>query len=270
MILPARVCLGFLTATSLLLCASREVTGSPDGRSWKELKSQHVIVMYEKDTAFAGRVARAAERYYKETIQDLGFRRTGNFWLWDNRARIIIYRDRADYVASTKSPAWSGGRASFARREIATHAGTSGFVESRLPHEMAHLIFRDYIGFEGDVPLWLDEGVAQWQEKQSRAAKLAEARAYLKQGNFMSIYRLANVTVGDLTSAQTARAFYAQSVSLVGCLIQKGGQRNFAVFCRQLRDGKSVEDALRFTYPRSMRSIGALQKAWMLWLRKEE
>ena len=60
--------------------------------------------------------------------------------------------------------------------------------------------------------------------------------------------------------------FYAESVSIVEFMIEEHGSTNFRKFCGELKNGKSVDDALRFTYPGSIGSIGALEKAWLKYL----
>ncbi|MCX5706723.1 MAG: hypothetical protein NTW13_03560 [Candidatus Omnitrophica bacterium] len=56
---------------------------------------------------------------------------------------------------------------------------------------MSHIIFREFVGFNNPaVPLWLEEGVASYQEK----SKYLTARVLIKEaivkGNFMSLEKL--------------------------------------------------------------------------------
>ena len=59
-----------------------------------------------------------------------------------------------------------------------------------------------------------------------------------------------------------------EACSLVGFLIDEYGAENFHKLCRQIRDGKSFDDALRTTYPTKIRNIGELNKAWLDGVRK--
>jgi hypothetical protein len=63
------------------------------------------------------------------------------------------------------------------------------------------------------------------------------------------------------------RKFYSESISLVSFLMAEGGADRFVRFCRSLRDGKSLEDGLRFAYPDSVSSIEALEAKWEKHLR---
>jgi hypothetical protein len=58
-------------------------------------------------------------------------------------------------------------------------------------------------------------------------------------------------------------------VSLVDFLVRKYGSLRFRTFCGHVRDGKSVDGALRFTYPESIRNMDALEKAWREYVTKE-
>ena len=43
----------------------------------------------------------------------------------------------------------------------------------------------------------------------------------------------------------------------------------FAFFCRQLRDGKKMKEALSFAYPTYMHSIEDLEDAWRKYMESE-
>jgi hypothetical protein len=166
-------------------------------------------------------------------------------------------------------------------------------MESLLPHEMAHLIFRDFVGFKGEVPLWLDEGVAQWAEIDKRpqiknmVKKLYEDDALLSITDMMR-YDIRNIKTrnGLLIRPTTTKddkpgvlflsvdnlisTYYLQAVSLVGFLIEKYGSYSFADFCRGLRDGKSMDEALRLTYTTHIVSTAELELRWRQYLKESQ
>ena len=58
-------------------------------------------------------------------------------------------------------------------------------MQSLLPHELGHIIFREFIGLESNCPSWLDEGVAMYQEKLKRKdIKLKLRQALEEKGLF--------------------------------------------------------------------------------------
>jgi len=232
-----------------------------DGPDWSELKGKHFIVYYVGSKKFASEVLEKSEKLYGTITKRLGFTRYGNFWLWDDRARIWIYATRKDFADAESAPLWAAGKASVKTREIKAFETNADFCESVLPHELSHLIFREFTGLGSDVPLWLDEGVAQLQEKDRKASTALLKDAGLK-GSLIPLAKLALIKPEQLEGMGPA-VFYAESLSVVEFIVDKYGSVNFRKFCGLLKSGKSVNDALRFTYPGSIRSIDALEKAWL-------
>jgi len=240
-------------AFSLMVSA---VGAAAESNEWRTLKFDHFLVSFEGDERHAQRMGRAAETLLGRIMEELGYRQRDRFWVWENRCRIRIYRTRAAFRDGVGAPEWAGGRADYARRTIETYEGSETFADRVLPHELAHLVFREFIGFEGDVPGWLDEGVAQWVGlRLSGAALPVLPRALIG---------LRAMTTMDLRSADraTASAVYAQSVAIVDFLIRTRGKERLTDFCRRLRDGRGLDDALRFTYGAALRNIEALDVAW--------
>ena len=182
--------------------------------------------------------------------------------------------------------------ADYQEKQIVSYAWSKGFLDSLLPHEMAHLIFRDFVGFTGEIPLWLDEGVAQWAEEAKRPQMEKIAKNSFRQGKMLLVDDLMKLDIRRLkdihkvyirptltrkgkqgilflTADSLVNAYYLGSVSLVGFLIEKYGSQKFAIFCRQLRDGKSVEEALRFAYPAQIRDFGSLEDKWREYLEEQ-
>lgn len=259
------------------------------GRDWQELKSEHFIVYFTENAGFAKDVLDKAEYYYKRIANKLGYARYSEFWTWDNRVKIYIYPDHKSFIRATAQPEWSQGMADYRSKRIISYAWSKGFLESLLPHEMAHLIFRDFVGFKGEIPLWLDEGVAQSMEASIEAYVQPMARQAYKDNlilplkeimdldvrkvrNTDKIY-ISSVTTADkqdgvlfLSGDNLVKTFYLQAVSLVDFLIERFGSEKFINFCRQLRDGKQLEEALKFTYPTNIRNINELEIEWKKYL----
>lgn len=234
--------------------------------SWKELKGDHFIVYYFGEDAFAKNVLDKAEQYYRQIGDDLGYERRSNFWQWDKRVKIHIYKTQKDFLRGTGRQAWSHGYANYTTKDIYTYNWGEGFVESLLPHEITHLIFRDYVGFQGEIPLWLDEGVAQWEEPAKRKVIRDMMRYYLKDGKGYSFRSLSTMDIRNVNNPQAVKIFYVQSASLIDFLVKRYGGSEFVFFCRQLRDGKTLDEALPFAYPTHIRNINELEEQWEQYL----
>jgi hypothetical protein len=249
--------LSILTASVILVSASAAI--SENQVEWKELKGRHFIVSYTDNRDFASRVLRQAEKYYKSILEQLGFRRADKFWLWERRVRINLYGSREAFSKATGSPVWAVAKANMRNRTISLAGGSLELLRSRLAHEMAHMIYREEIGFEGDVPLWLDEGVAQWCELGARH----EAPPKLER--MLPLHEMMRMDVRKQEDKQLVLLFYSQSASIVRYLVEEHGKEKFSEFGRHLRDGKDIEEALRFTYPHVITSIKQLEQRWMDW-----
>jgi hypothetical protein len=245
---------------SAVLAASGAATVAEP--QWELLKSPHFIIRYQGRRDFAQDVERRAEASYDRIARNLDITRYGDFWVWDRRARIDVYATREAYLAASGAPPWSAGVALYTGRAILTFAGSQAFLDSVLPHELTHLIFREFIGFKVAIPLWLDEGVAQWEDEVNRRKVTAIAQSLRAQGRLQPVAALTGADPRRGASGREAVEFYAQAASLVGFMQESYGKPHFREFCGHLRDGRSLEDALRFTYPDTIRSVEALDAAW--------
>jgi hypothetical protein len=259
--------------------------GTCFAQDWKEAKGEHFLVYFTQNELVANDVLKKAEVYYRDIAIDLGYPRYSDFWTWDNRVKIYIYPDHDSYIKATSQPDWSQGLADYKKKQIISYAWSKGFVDSLLPHEITHLIFRDFVGFKGQIPLWLDEGVAQWSEKNKRKQiegivkelYLNNALISLEDMMKLDVRRLKDKEKVYIRSIRTkegqrgilflsaenlVNTYYVQAVSLVEFLIDRYGADSFANFCRQLRDGKDLEEALKFAYPMSVRGMAELEDKW--------
>ncbi len=269
-----------------ILCAG-SVVGA-DKPNWKELKGTHFIVYFTGEESFARDVLNSAERYYTRIAGELGYARYQDFWTWEKRCKIYVYPDHDSFLKSTGGAEWSHGLAEYNTKTIYSYAWHEGFLDSLLPHEIAHLIFRDFIGFKGEVPLWLDEGVAQWEEEAKRPQMKAMIKELYNNEGLLLINDMMKLDIGRLktkegvhvraaltkdgspgvvflSSDNLVNTYYLQSVSMVGFLIEKFGGESFTAFCRELRDGESFGQALKSAYT-TITTIAEFEKRWKEYL----
>ncbi len=263
--------------------------GADEAGTWKELKGEHFIVCYLQNEDFADDVLDKSEVYYSRIAADLNYPRYSEFWTWDKRVKIYIHPNLESFLKATGQPQWSRGMADYKNKQIISYAWSGGFLESLLPHEIAHLIFRDFVGFKSDIPLWLDEGVAQWAEEAKRRESKRIINDLFAKNSLLSLADMMRLDVRNikdvekmylrsmrakdgeqgllvLTADNLVNIYYVQAVSLVGFLVERHGAESFTVFCRSLRDGKPVEESLRAAYPLHIRDIQELEDKWREYL----
>lgn len=232
---------------------------------WTERSGRHVQIFYnEAPKDFVDAVEKATEEYYDSIIKDLGFRRTKS-WAYKNRVKIYIYDSSEDYVTAGRQARWSHGSASPTERTIRTFPTAHGFFDSTLPHELGHIIFREFVGYNADVPLWFEEGVAMYVERARRFGSHDLVREAIKADKFIPLEQLTLMRPHRGMSKKGIELFYAESASAVKFLINEHGTNKFVRFCRKLKDGKPFEWALDSIYVR-YKNIERLNKAWVKFL----
>ncbi|MFA6281787.1 MAG: hypothetical protein WCY05_04720 [Candidatus Omnitrophota bacterium] len=213
-------------------------------QSLKEMRSEHFIINYAEGTEdVVYKVKDDAEYYYRSITQGFGLVRD-KLWSWDNRAKIVIAKDKAAYLEEFNCPPWSGACVNYYDKIIYTYPFQQGF-SSMLSHELTHIIFREYIGYN-KLPLWLDEGMAQYMQYRNSlqldtlvlsTRKLIENKEYIKFSQINDTY--------SLSEKDDPVLFYTQAFSMVYFLRKRFGNDNFAQFLSCLRANNSISDALR-------------------------
>lgn len=234
---------------------------------WNLSKSTHFIVYYKSaQENFVSNIIDSAEGYYNKIADNLGFRRF-NFWTWDERGKIYIFDDAASYQAETGQPAWSAGCAFSKEKTIYTYLFAKNFIDVLFAHELGHIIFREFVGFNNTaVPLWLDEGVASYQEKSRLAISYRIVSAARKNGGFMNLEQLSAFVPAMASDTDAVHIFYAESVVLVDYLIKKFGSDQFASFCQIIRDKMDFMRAIRSVY--GFNTMSEFDQAWQRYLSK--
>lgn len=233
--------------------------------NWRIVKTTHFVVYYKNAKEdFLEHLVERAEDYYNKIADNLGFRRF-NFWLWDNRAKIYIYDSQEDYQSATAQPNWSAGCSVAKEKVIKTFPDARGFFDMVLPHEMGHIIFREFIGFDNPaVPLWLDEGVASYQENLRRSMAHSLVKKAIENESFLDLEKLSNLNPQLSQDTELVNLFYSESLSIIDYLIKEFGSDNFVFFCQNLKEKNNLEAALASAY--GFKNVQEMGLAWQGYL----
>ena len=250
-------------------------TDAFDHLQWLQLKDTHFIVNFqeERDRPAAQKILREAERYYQRIGEAIGFTRYGNFWTWDNRAKIFLFADKEDFLAETGQPEWSIGYANkdayaIVGRMIVTYRQEGDFFDGLLPHEIGHLILHEFIKDPGKIPPWFDEGIAQLYEDGKIKQSLEIMKVLVAQDKFIPFPYLMRWDIQQEQDPVKVTLFYAQSLTIVEFLIKQYGSDAFGRLCRNIRDGKSFEDSLSNAYPSTVPTLADLEKKWTAFMKR--
>ena len=149
---------------------------------------------------------------------------------------------------------------------MVSYGESDGFLTGILPHEMTHLMLREYMGEESQAPLWFHEGTAQMQEDEQRVAFQYEARVLARAGRLSRLKDLSKLDVRKSHDHSRARRFYVEAVSLSSFLLNRYGEERYGILCRRFRKGDTLEQALKFTYPHTISTLEKLEEGWIEYL----
>ncbi len=253
----------FSVYLALFLCAGIQIVLWAEPIDFATQKSTHFIIKYRCEKQFARKVGQYAEQYYYKIENDLCLNRFSNFWTWDKRCIIIIYSSYDEYIRVTGQPDWSGGHVDYKNRVIYSFQWADNFLSVLLPHELTHIIFREYAGSGRRIPLWIDEGLAQYEERTPNPERAEVLKKSVRGAMFIPLNNLQKIN--ELTTQPTDGVvlFYAQSESIISFMIQKFGKTRFAEFIRQLRSGKTVPESLRLAYAGTIDTLDKLEIKWL-------
>jgi hypothetical protein len=233
----------------------------------KELRSDHFIISSQRDVdeAYVDTVKDLAETYYKTITQEFNLIRD-KLWLWDNRAKIFIAKDKEDYLRKYGCPSWSDACVNYTTKMIYTYPNQAHF-SSILAHELTHIIFREYVG-GGRLPLWLEEGIAVYIDdkygKRNASFSLNLVRKAIENKTYIPFVNLNYITTALLNKQPKnyVNLFYAESFSIVAFLIEKGSRDNFFNLLYFLRNGNNINDALKKSFI-SIKNMDDFEKQWI-------
>lgn len=231
----------------------------------QEFRSEHFIINYSLgvDESFVKEVADTSERFYSQITEEFNLVRN-QLWLWDNRAKISIAKDKDDYVKRFPCGAWSAACVDYTNKMIYTYPGQSNF-NSIFIHELTHIIFREYIGMM-KLPLWIDEGVALYMEDKYRNGfyqnSLYHITAAVKNDKYIKFSDLDKINLLALNSQskEQIQQFYIQSFSIINFLIKRYGRDTFAQFLFFMKSSFDYQQVLPKVF--SITNREELEQLW--------
>jgi hypothetical protein len=223
---------------------TKTTTWLDDDHNWQTLTENAFLRLhwYEGDDAFAADLANAASDGLQFNEAQAGLRAEAPI-------DIYIYASTDDLKeAILYEPTWVGGQA-FPDQDIVI----LGISESDLSwgraamvHELTHVLV-GHLTFSclGDVPTWLNEGLAVYSEGDLDSGSQRQLEEAIRDNTLMSIRSLS----GSFSEVSD-KAFlsYSQSYSITKFLIETYGQENMTALLLALRGGKVSDDALVQTY----------------------
>ncbi|HUE98832.1 MAG TPA: peptidase MA family metallohydrolase [Anaerolineales bacterium] len=236
---------------------TKTATWLDDIHDWQTMNngdSQSVrLHWYEGDQVFANDLAKAA-------YAGLLFNETQSGLKADSPIDIYIYADTNDLKeAILYEPSWTGGQA-FPDQDIVILGISQNDLDwghDAIVHELTHVLV-GHLTFSclGDVPTWLNEGLAVYSEGELDPISQRQLDNAIRDDTLLTIRSLSS---GFSEVADKAYLSYSQSYSVTKFLIETYGQEKMTALLLELKDGLTIDEALVQTYGFN---IEGLDDAW--------
>lgn len=182
------------------------------------------------------------------------------FGYWPRHQIVVLVYSEEGFRQVRQGPDWIGGvydgkiRIPFPRSAVAQES-----LKSTLVHEYTHAIIHDITGDR--CPVWLNEGIAEFEEARTRKPHLQLLQAAVSKGQLIPLSSLDSAF--QSRDANVAGLAYQQSYSLVTYFDQK--YRFFRVrrILDNLAQGMPFEDALQAELRLSSEQ---LEQRWQRWV----
>lgn len=223
---------------------------APAGR-WNELVTPHFRIFYYHPQ-LAARVANHLEYHWYQIQHSLA--PTSFKGEWKIPCQVFIHPSKQQYLQTTGMDPWSEGVSQLEHapgrlksHKIQLYQSAPLLSSSIVPHELTHVLYPWFMKYKGNLPLWLNEGLAMCSEPAFRQRyRLRTIRMALRSG---SAYPLSSLcSMRNYPSAEKeVEIYYAQSFAVVYFLLQNFGKDRLWEFAGRAGKGP-VEEALATVY----------------------
>lgn len=234
---------------------------------WKHAETAHFIYHY-RQSHVATPISVEAEFHYRVIVKELARDDASPA----PKAHIYIFEKPEDWevfqFAGQLEP-WTGGIQS-GNSLFIVRDPSYRFSDNSLGHEIVHLLLRRFYGTR--VPLWLNEGFAQYASKNAHAS-FQRARGYLAKPSSNSVARenlfaLSKLALMSYPPAAQVDTFYDQSERLVRFLVA-ADRAKFIELLGSTATGEAFETALSRTNSTMFPTMAALEEKFIAYATKD-
>lgn len=237
------------------LTEEQTITWIDTQHNWKVIEGDGIaLYYYDRTQSQADELHQTAVNALQRLKNDIGFQ-------FDQVVKLYIYANNDEMkTAVLYEPGWTGGQAYPEHRIIIIGIEPSqwDWGKSTEAHELTHVLIGQ-LTFTclGDMPTWLNEGLAMYGEggpEQSETERFNQAVA----DNSISAIR--SLSGGFSEDSDRANLSYTQSFSVVNFLLKNYTQAQMLTLLDHLRTGDTIDQALQAAY--GFADTEALEDAW--------
>jgi tetratricopeptide (TPR) repeat protein len=242
---------------------------SPAGKwaareKWIDLETANCVVYY-KNTKYAKVVAKRVEDTLQRVTEQLQYTRLD--WHKD-KCKVFVFDDAkawAEFVEeSGTTTEWASGFAYPPLREVYMHAGDPDDMLNRvLPHELTHVIHREYADRDAYLPLWLLEGLACYNEFTGKEQRLGLVKSALTSGRLIPLEHLTAFETYP-RGEEVVDLFYAESLALVEFIIERFGHDGLVRLHKKLKSVDEFDKLVKRTFKMDVEEF---ERQWLEYIR---
>jgi len=226
--------------------------------SWRSLTEGEVtIYWYKGDESFAQELMLSAQQALARLAEDTGAE-------LEKPVKLYIYANAQDLQGAMIYPQeWTGGVA-FTRygiMAIGIAPDDLYWGKRAIAHELTHLVIHQMtLNPYGDLPTWLDEGLAMHTEGMLGPEFTAQLNKAIADKSLISVRSLSSPFSAY---AEYSYLAYAQSYSLVEFLISNYGQAKMLELLNTFKQGSTYDEALDKVYDFDMDGLNSLWRDYI-------
>jgi hypothetical protein len=225
---------------------------------WKHGETEHFIYHFV-DSFVATPISVEAEFHYRVVVKELQRESPAG----DVKSHLYIFQKPADWQQFQSSGGlepWTGGIQSQGSLFIVRDPAYK-LTSNALGHEIAHLILHRY--YPDGVPLWLNEGFAQYVSKGAQAsyyrARNYTAKARSQKIPLEKLFPLATLATMSYPASDQVETFYDESEKLVRFLVATD-KASFLGFLDAMGRHQPFESAVFGSFSTKFLNISALEE----------
>jgi hypothetical protein len=227
-------------------------------QQWKHGETEHFVYHFV-DSFVVTPISVEAEFNYRVVTKELQREAPAG----NTKSHLYVFQKPEDwkqFQSAGKLEPWTGGIQSQGSLFIVRNPAYK-FSDNSLGHEIAHLVLHRF--YPDGMPLWLNEGFAQYVSKGARASYY-RARNYNSKARSQTIeseklFPLATLTTMSYPPADQVETFYDESEKLVRFLVATD-KASFVSFLDAMGRHQPFETALFQTFSTKFLNVSALEE----------
>jgi hypothetical protein len=223
--------------------SSAVVCFEDDRYQWQSLTDGEITILwYNGDSEFASELMNACQEGLTRLTQEFGA-------YLERPVIVYVYASSQELQGAMIFPQeWTGGVAftEFGIIAIGISPDNIDWGKGALVHELTHLVVHQIVFSPyGSLPVWLDEGLAMYNEGELSPQLKSRLEEAISEGNLISVRSLCSPFSADPEKAYLS---YAESYSLVEYLLDNYSGDNMLDLLTLIKQGSTYDEALIEAY----------------------